>query len=191
MIHKIKSYKLSDYDLLGEGKAAETTDPLDLTDANEAMGKMCEKHGVVACEDRGCMEEAAHMHEEESKFGASDDPMEEVNDAEMFVTYEEGEDPEEIKEVNAEILSMYEDDDADDSDTDDDDAKRAELEKQIKKGGAPQRDDEGMKMNEGLSRFEELAFGKMRPAPQPGVETDSQVEESHGTLLRRRYFGRY
>ena len=51
--------------------------------------------------------------------------------------------------------------------------------------------EEGMKMNEGHSRFEELAFGKMRPAPQPGVETDSQVEESHGTLLRRRYFGRY
>ena len=197
MIHKIKSYKLSDYDLLGEGKVAETTDPLDLTDANEAMGKMCEKHGVVACEDRGGMGEGDHMHEVE-----------------------------EIEEINAEILSVYEDADADDDDADDadekpgmprigfkgkpvtlddetrkkfekqmkaldfGDPKRAELERQIRQGTAPQRD-EGMKMNEGLSRFEELAFGKMRPATQPGVETDSQVEESHGTLLRRRYYGRY
>ena len=69
------------------------------------------------------------------------------------------------------------------------DPKRKELEKQ--KAELEKQNDEGMKMNEGLSRFEELAFGKMRPAPQPGVETDSQVEESHGTLLRRRYFGRY
>ena len=158
MIHKIKSYKLSDYDLLGEGKVAEAPDPLDLTDANEAMGKMCEKHGVVACEDSGCMQEGEHMHEEENKFGASDDPMPEVNDAEILVTYEEGGD--------------YGPDDGSEVDEDED-------------------KEEGMKMNEGLSRFEELAFGKMRPAPQPGVETDSQVEESHGTLLRRRYFGRY
>ena len=98
------------------------------------------------------------MHEEENKFGASDDPMPEVNDAEMFVTYEEGGD--------------YGPDDGSEVDEDED-------------------KEEGMKMNEGHSRFEELAFGKMRPAPQPGVETDSQVEESHGTLLRRRYFGRY
>ena len=179
MIHKIKSYKLSDYDLLGEGKVAEAADPLDLTDANEAMGKMCEKHGVVACEDSGCMEEGEHMHEEENKFGASDDPMPEVNDAEMFVTYEEGEDPEEIKEVNAEILSMYEEGGGADGPDD-----QSEVDEDGDK-------EEGMKMNEGHSRFEELAFGKMRPAPQPGVKTDSQVEESHGTLLRRRYFGRY
>ena len=152
MIHKIKSYKLSDYDLLGEGKVAETTDPLDLTDANEAMGKMCEKHGIVACEDSGCVREDDHMHEGEV---------------------------EELGTVDAEILSMYEegggaDGPDDQSEVDEDEDK-----------------EEGMKMNEGHSRFEELAFGKMRPAPQPGVETDSQVEESHGTLLRRRYFGRY
>jgi len=51
--------------------------------------------------------------------------------------------------------------------------------------------EEGMKMTEAASQFENLAFGFNRQAPQPGVETDSQVEESHGTLLRRRYYGRY
>ena len=138
MIHKIKSYKLSDYNLLREAdeKDVDMSDPLDMTDANEGQGTMCEKHGVVACEDSGCVQEGDHMYED---------------------------DVEELGTVDAEILSTYEDED---------------------KG-------EAMKMNENNSRFEELAFGKMRPAPQPGVETDSQVEESHGTLLRRRYYGRY
>ena len=39
-----------------------------------------------------------------------------------------------------------------------------------------------------LDRF---AWGQAKEAPQPGVETEGQLTESRGSLIRNRYYGRY
>jgi hypothetical protein len=45
-------------------------------------------------------------------------------------------------------------------------------------------------VNEGLD-FERFAFGQAKTAQQPKIKTEEGRTESHGSLIRSRYYGRY